>query len=259
MCGIAGVLYRDGTHASAHVLQAMASQLRHRGPDGSGVRSFQGAGLAHTRLAIIDLTDAAAQPLGSDDGKVWVTFNGEIYNFRELRAELEGKGHRFRSSGDTEVIVRLYEEVPEDDMLRLQWLGFYHDKPKVGNLMMRIKVPGGQITEDGVRLNVSVALQYLNSWLNGNGAAAIFNLMEDAATAEISRSQLWQWLHHGAKLADGRPVTPEMYTQIREEELAKLGGSGAGRYKEATDLLDGLVLSQEFVEFLTYPAYELLD
>ncbi len=110
MCGIAGVLYRDGTPADAHVLQAMASQLRHRGPDGSGVRSFQGAGLAHTRLAIIDLTDAAAQPLGSDDGKVWVTFNGEIYNFRELRAELEGKGHRFRSSGDTEVIVRLYEE-----------------------------------------------------------------------------------------------------------------------------------------------------
>ncbi len=125
--------------------------------------------------------------------------------------------------------------------------------------ILDIRVPGGQITEDGVRLNVSVALQYLNSWLNGNGAAAIFNLMEDAATAEISRSQLWQWLHHGAKLADGRPVTPEMYTQIREEELAKLGGSGAGRYKEATDLLDGLVLSQEFVEFLTYPAYELLD
>ncbi|GIV75661.1 malate synthase A [Litorilinea aerophila] len=125
--------------------------------------------------------------------------------------------------------------------------------------ILDIRVPGGQITEDGVRLNVSVALQYLNSWLNGNGAAAIFNLMEDAATAEISRSQLWQWLHHGAKLADGRPLTLEMYTQIREEELAKLGGSGVGRYEEATELLDGLVLSQEFVEFLTYPAYELLD
>src|SRR5690606_11470941 len=84
--------------------------------------------------------------------------------------------------------------------------------------ILDVRVPDGTITEAGVRLNVSVALQYLNAWLNGNGAAAINNLMEDAATAEISRSQLWQWIRHGAKLDDGRPVTRDLYTRIRQEE-----------------------------------------
>ena len=124
--------------------------------------------------------------------------------------------------------------------------------------ILAVGVPGGTITEEGVRLNISVALQYLNAWLNGNGAAAINNLMEDAATAEISRSQLWQWVYHGAKLADGRPVTAELYTQLRNEELAKLGGTSVGRYEESAELLDQLVLDEEFVEFLTFPAYQLL-
>ena len=93
--------------------------------------------------------------------------------------------------------------------------------------IVNVGVPGGTITEEGLRLNVSVALQYINSWLNGNGAAAINNLMEDAATAEISRSQIWQWMHHGAKLNDGRPVTAELYQEVRTEELAKLGGVDA--------------------------------
>jgi malate synthase len=125
--------------------------------------------------------------------------------------------------------------------------------------ILDVGVPGGAITEAGVRLNVSVALQYLNAWLLGNGAAAINNLMEDAATAEISRSQLWQWIHHSAKLEDGRALTADLYNQIRAEELAKLGGSSVQRYEEAAELLDRLVLSDEFIEFLTYLAYELLD
>ena len=87
-----------------------------------------------------------------------------------------------------------------------------------------VNVPGGKITEGGLRLNISVALQYMNAWLGGNGAAAINNLMEDAATAEISRSQIWQWIHNGAKLEDGRTVTRALYEQMRAEELAKLGG-----------------------------------
>jgi malate synthase len=124
--------------------------------------------------------------------------------------------------------------------------------------ILAVGVPGGTVSEEGVRLNISVALQYLNAWLNGNGAAAINNLMEDAATAEISRSQLWQWLYHGAKLADGRPVTAELYTQLRDEELAKLGGTTEGRYEESAELLDQLVLNEEFIEFLTFPAYQLL-
>ncbi len=119
-----------------------------------------------------------------------------------------------------------------------------------------IPVPGGTITEAGLRTNISVALQYLNAWFGGNGAAAIYNLMEDVATAEISRAQVWQWLHHGAKLDDGRIVDNSLYNRIREEELAKLGGPDTEHYREASDVLDQLVLPKEFIEFLTYLAYE---
>ena len=112
-------------------------------------------------------------------------------------------------------------------------------------------------SRERVRNNISVGLQYLNSWLTGNGAAAIYNLMEDVATAEIARAQLWQWVHKGTTLDDGRAVTPELYAQIRDEELGKLGE--AGRLREAAEILDRLVLGTEFTEFLTYPAYQLLD
>jgi malate synthase len=126
--------------------------------------------------------------------------------------------------------------------------------------LLDFAVPGGRVSEAGVRLNVSVALQYLDAWLAGNGAAAINNLMEDAATAEISRSQLWQWRVGGARMDDGRFVTGGLYTAIRDEELAALGGpaGGNGRLADAADLLDGLVLDDEFTEFLTIPAGALL-
>jgi malate synthase len=105
----------------------------------------------------------------------------------------------------------------------------------------------GDVTEDGVRLNVSVGIQYIASWLNGNGAAAINNLMEDAATAEISRSQVWQWLRHGA-------VARERAEEIRSEELAKLGPG----YEQAAEVFGQVALADEFVEFLTLPAYDRL-
>ncbi len=125
--------------------------------------------------------------------------------------------------------------------------------------LLDIRVPGGRITEAGFRNNVSVALQYLNSWLMGNGAAAIFNLMEDTATAEIARAQLWQWIHHGAVLDDGRPATVELYRSIRDEELVKLGGPSQGRYGEAAEILDQLVLAEQFIEFLTFVANDYLE
>ncbi|MCK6625719.1 MAG: malate synthase A [Anaerolineae bacterium] len=125
--------------------------------------------------------------------------------------------------------------------------------------LVNIQVPGGQITEAGIRLNVNVALQYINSWLDGNGAAAIYNLMEDTATAEISRAQLWQWLCHGARLDDGRTFTKAMYEQIRTEELAKLGGAGTAHYGKAVAILDELVLNDKFIEFLTFVAYPYLS
>jgi len=122
-----------------------------------------------------------------------------------------------------------------------------------------------QVTEAGVRNNVSVPLQYLESWLRGVGAAAIYNLMEDAATAEISRAQVWQWIHLKAKLDDGRDVTPKMFRDAVGGEMERVKGEvGAkafdgGRFKEATELFSDMSLSGTFDEFLTLPAYKLID
>lgn len=123
--------------------------------------------------------------------------------------------------------------------------------------LMDIHVPNGTITEAGVRNNISVALQYLESWLRGTGAVAIFNLMEDAATAEISRAQLWQWIHHDGQM-DGAKITAELYKRIQTEELAKLEQGDGRRYAEATEILDRLILNDDFIDFLTLPAYNYL-
>jgi malate synthase len=125
--------------------------------------------------------------------------------------------------------------------------------------LLNLTVEGGLVTEAGVRTNVSVALQYLDSWLLGNGAAAINNLMEDAATAEICRSQLWQWRATRTRLADSRVFDGELYKKIRHEELGLLGGTGVGRLGDAVTVLDQLVFANGFPDFLTVEAYRLLD
>jgi malate synthase len=119
----------------------------------------------------------------------------------------------------------------------------------------------GEITEAGVRLNINVALQYLNAWLMGVGAAAIHNLMEDAATAEISRAQLWQWHTSGAQPDGKAPLTHDLYCQMRCEETVKLEQTipQPNRLKDAAHLLDDLVLADHFAEFLTLDAYNYLD
>ena len=126
--------------------------------------------------------------------------------------------------------------------------------------LLNVAIPGAATTERGVRGNVSVGLSYLASWLAGNGAAAISNLMEDAATAEISRSQLWQWRTHGVQLSDGRPMSAQLYESVRDEELARLEQAFPDSpWADAAALLDELVLSDSFVEFLTQLAYPRLD
>jgi len=119
----------------------------------------------------------------------------------------------------------------------------------------------GSITEAGLRNNVSVGLQYLASWLAGTGAVAIFNLMEDAATAEISRSQVWQWLHNDVRLAEGPQITRELVEQIVDEELAKIAETlgdaySAEQFAEAAALFKEVALADQYTEFLTLPAYE---
>ena len=115
--------------------------------------------------------------------------------------------------------------------------------------LLDVRVPDGEVTADGVRMNVSVGLRYLESWLRGTGAVAIYNLMEDAATAEISRSQVWQWLRHGRVERD----------QVVAFEDAELAETGEGRWDDARALFDEVALSEELEEFLTLPAYELID
>ena len=131
--------------------------------------------------------------------------------------------------------------------------------------LLDVRIPDAQLTDGGLRTNVNVGIQYLASWLAGNGAAAIFNLMEDAATAEISRSQVWQWVHHGAELNDGQRVTRELVHKVEEEELDKIKSSmdpaAFGKYdwQQAREIFEEVALADEFVEFLTLPAYGRLN
>lgn len=124
--------------------------------------------------------------------------------------------------------------------------------------LLNVAIEGGEITENGILNNIDVGLQYIESWLRGVGAAAIHNLMEDAATAEISRAQLWQWIRNGARLKDGRPVTLSLYQTLRETQLQHLIQENPGRFKEAAEILDALVQSEKFPEFLTIKAYDYL-
>ncbi len=127
-----------------------------------------------------------------------------------------------------------------------------------------LRIPEGAITEKGVRQNVNVGILYLEAWLGGSGAVPLYNLMEDAATAEISRTQLWQWIHHQARLDDGRVIDAALYERIRDEELSsireRLGAERHEYVERAKRIFDRLILSDELADFLTLPAYrELLE
>jgi len=133
------------------------------------------------------------------------------------------------------------------------------DEVRVSDAQLRaVGVPGGTITDAGVKSNVSVGIQYLESWLRGVGAAAIYNLMEDAATAEISRSQVWQWVHHGARTAEGTAVTKDAIRKIGRDEVARLDGPDR-KFGDALTLFEEVALADRFVEFLTLPGYDRLS
>jgi len=133
--------------------------------------------------------------------------------------------------------------------------------------LLDVPATPGEITEAGLRSNVNVGIQYISSWLRGNGAAGIYGLMEDAATAEIARSQVWQWLRHGARLEDGRPVTRELVSQLEDEELARVREEigddewfdSEGRPEQSRALFEQVATSERFIEFLTIPAYDVLE
>jgi malate synthase len=133
--------------------------------------------------------------------------------------------------------------------------------PAVGaRELLDVASAGGAVTEAGVRGNVSVSLRYLVAWLSGNGAAALDNLMEDAATVEISRSQLWQWIRHGTTTDSGVVITREHVAGVLDQEFTRLAAglddAGLTRLTQARDLFARVALAEDYLEFLTVPAYE---
>jgi malate synthase len=140
------------------------------------------------------------------------------------------------------------------------------DVEVTANSLLSVAGTEGAVTEAGLRNDVNVGIQYISSWLRGNGAAAIFNLMEDAATCEISRSQVWQWIHNDVKLEDGRTVTPELVRQIEDEELAKIREQVGeefyrtqGRAEESRGIFEQVALADDYHDFLTTIAYDHID
>lgn len=123
----------------------------------------------------------------------------------------------------------------------------------------------GERTEEGMRANIRVAVQYIEAWISGNGCVPIYGLMEDAATAEISRTSIWQWIHHGKTLSNGQQVTPDLFRQLLKEEMQvirqELGDKrfDSGRFIEAASLMERITTSNELIDFLTLPGYELLN
>jgi malate synthase len=128
-----------------------------------------------------------------------------------------------------------------------------------------LKVHAGERTEHGLRENIRVGVQYIEAWLRGRGAVPLYNLMEDAATAEISRAQIWQWIAQAAKLSDGREVTRQLFEALLAEDMIALeaalppGAFAKGRFAEAIGLFSQMSLAADFEEFLTLPAYKVLE
>jgi malate synthase len=186
--------------------------------------------------------------------------------FAKVRADKEreaGNGHDGTWVAHPD-LVPVAREVFDRLMPGPNQLGVLRDDVVVEQADL-LAVHEGARTEEGLRENIRVGVQYIESWLRGRGAAPIYNLMEDAATAEISRAQVWQWLNLKATLGDGRVVTPQLFRHALAGEMERVRNEvGAkafdgGRFAEAIALFTDMSLSQSFEEFLTLPAYQLID
>jgi len=154
-------------------------------------------------------------------------------------------------------LVFLAKQIFDDDMPGPNQISRKRDAVAVSAKDL-LTVPDGTITEAGLRWNIDVGLQYLEAWLRGVGCVPIYNLMEDAATAEICRAQVWQWVKYGAKLDNGKSVTAEMVNQVVDAQLAK-SGQQSGEFIRAAQVFRQMMTSGEFQEFLTLPAYNFID
>ena len=160
-------------------------------------------------------------------------------------------------------LVKVAKDIFDEYMPSLNQIDKKFDEYQISEADL-LEIPKGTITEKGVRKNINVGILYIESWLMGVGAAALYNLMEDAATAEISRTQIWQWLKNEAQLDDGRTLLPEMILTWQVEELQKIKEYvgeerfASGKFELATEIFNGIVLNDVFVEFLTLEAYQFI-
>jgi malate synthase len=160
-------------------------------------------------------------------------------------------------------LVPVAREVFDQHMPQANQLSNLREDAQAGQAQL-LEVHEGSRSEEGMRANIRVGVQYIEAWLRGNGAVPLYNLMEDAATAEISRTQVWQWIKYGALLKDGTPVTLELFDELLNDEMEELRGAlgmaafEGGRFDEAIDLFRRLTTSDTLEAFLTVPAYKLI-
>ena len=219
---------------------------------------------AYTQLVIKTCHERGAHAIGGMAAQIPVKNNPEANNAAiekvkadKLREVKDGHdGTWVAHPGLVSVAMEIFDEyMPDKNQLYRKREDFNCTEEEL------LQIPEGTITETGIRSNINVGILYLESWLRGNGAAAIHHLMEDAATAEISRTQLWQWLKNKAKLNDGRTFDQQLYEDLRDDEIeniqSSVGSEGyqKGKYVEAICIFNRLVVQPEFEEFLTIPAY----
>ena len=198
---------------------------------------------------------AAQIPIKNDEKANELAF-AKVFNDKEQEVKNGHDGTWVAHPGLVKVAMNVFNEnMPTKNQIHVK-----RNDVKVSEIDL-VEMPKGTITEDGIRKNIKVGILYIESWLRGNGAAALYNLMEDAATAEISRTQIWLWLHKNVKIEDGKTFNLAMYQLLKREELEKIktlvgeNNYENGKFKLAIILFDELVLAKDYKEFLTLSAY----
>ncbi len=237
-------------------------------PDRSQVTMEQPCMRAYTRLAIRTCHRRGVHAMGGMAAQIPIKSDPERNRIALDRVRADKLREVTDGHDGTWVahpgLVPIAREVFEAHMKGPNQLDRPRDEAR-GDASDLLEVPRGTRTEEGLRLNARVGIQYLEAWLRGNGCVPLYHLMEDAATAEISRAQAWQWIHHEATLEDGRRVTPELFASVVDDEMKTIEReAGAdrfatGRFAEARALFERLSTAPELEDFLTLPAYEILE
>jgi malate synthase len=248
-------------------IKRLGKNKRFLTPDRSVMTMDKAFLAAYAQLLIRTCHRRGAYAMGGMAAQIPVKGDDKANNeaFKKVRADKE----REAGSGNDGTwvahpgLVPVAEEVFNRMMPKANQLDVLREDVKISRDKL-LEVHEGDRTEEGLRLNIRVGIQYIEAWIEGRGAVPLYNLMEDAATAEISRMQVWQWIYHGAKLKDGRTVTADLFEEVLADEMKKLREAlgptnyDAGHFDEAIDIFKDMSLSMDVEEFLTIPAYELV-